>query len=117
MTDLIADLLDRLPLDKLPEQERERIRAFLHHYGTVFVELSVDEAWAYLQRLVRGDTQVVSELLALESDDAFMQRVRENTQRWDRVAAYEERVKGVREEFILALVPLVFRVLMLLVGL
>ena len=79
--------------------------------------MGVQDAWAYLRRLLAGDIEAVAELDASLSDEAFLAKVKANTARWESVAKYNVVRERMRNEFLLRLAPIVLSVLMAMVGL
>lgn len=104
-------------VSKLPESQRPAATALLAQYGPRFFDLAQEDALQYLRRLMAGDLEVVAELDAKLSDDAWLVKVKANTARWDNVAQYNIVRENLRNEILLRLAPIVVALLAGLVGL
>ena len=104
-------------LAKVPEAQRQAATALLAEYGPRFFELAQEDAWQMLRRLMAGDIEVVAELDAKLSDDAFIAKVKANTARWENVAQYNKVREDLKNEILLRLAPIVLSVLAAMVGL
>jgi len=104
-------------LDKVPTEQRQAAAALLAEYGLRFFELAQEDAWQMLRRLMAGDIEVVAELDAKLSDDAFIAKVKANTARWENVAQYNKVREDLKNEILLRLAPIVLSVLAAMVGL
>jgi len=104
-------------LAKVPEAQRAAASELLAEYGPRFFELAQEDAWQMLRRLMAGDLDVVTELDAKLSDDAFIAKVKANTARWENVARYNKVREDLKNEILLRLAPIVLSVLAALVGL
>jgi hypothetical protein len=101
----------------VPEEKRQAAADLLAQWGPKFLQLSVQDAWQYLRRLLAGDIDAAAELDASLSDEAFLAKVKANTARWESVANYNVVRERMRNEFLLRLAPIVLSILMALVGL
>ena len=104
-------------LSGIPEGQKEAAAALLAQYGPRITELAIEDAWQYLRRLMAGDLDVVVELDAQLSDDAFVVKVKANTARWENVASYNVVRSNLLNEVLLRLAPIVLSILAALVGL
>ena len=115
MSDLQTKISELLA--KVPEEQRQAAAALLAQYGPRFFEMAQEDAWQYLRRLMAGDLDVVTELDAKLSDDAFIAKVKANTARWENVAQYNKVREDLKNEILLRLAPIVLSVLAAMVGL
>jgi hypothetical protein len=113
--DLPAKLAAILAL--VPEAQRPAAADLLAQWGPKFFQMSIQDAWTFLRRLLAGDIDAVAELDASMSDDAFLAKVKTNTARWANVAAYNVVRSQMVNEFLLRLAPIVLSILLALVGL
>jgi len=115
----MSELTDKAQvlLAKVPEAQRQAAAALLTEYGPRFFELAQEDAWQMLRRLMAGDIEVVTELDAKLSDDAFIAKVKANTARWENVAQYNKVREDLKNEILLRLAPIVLSVLAAMVGL
>ena len=115
----MTDTIDKAQslLAKVPEAQRQAATALLAEYGPRFFELAQEDAWQMLRRLMAGDLDVVTELDAKLSDDAFIAKVKANTARWENVAQYNKVREDLKNEILLRLAPIVLSVLAAMVGL
>jgi len=115
----MLELTDKaqLLLAKVPEAQRQAAATLLSEYGPRFFELAQEDAWQMLRRLMAGDLDVVTELDAKLSDDAFIAKVKANTARWENVAQYNKVREDLKNEILLRLAPIVLSVLAAMVGL
>lgn len=104
-------------LAKVPEPQRQAAAGLLIQYGPRLFEMAQEDAWQYLRRLMAGDLDVVIDLDARLSDDAFLAKVKINTAKWDGVARYNVEREKWRNEILLKLAPIVLSILAALVGL
>ena len=104
-------------LDKVPQPQRQAAAALLAQYGPRFFEMAQADAWGCLRRLMAGDLDVVAELDAKLSDDAWLAKVKANTARWESVAQYNIVRAQLRNEMLLKLAPIALSLLAALVGL
>jgi len=115
MGDLQTQISDLLV--KVPEAQRQAAAALLVQYGPRLFELTQEDAWACLRRLMAGDLDVVAELDSKLSDDQFIAKVKVNTARWEAVANYNKVRADLRNEILIRLAPIVLALLAGLVGL
>ena len=115
VTDLPAKTAAILAL--VPADKKQAASDLLAQWGPKFLQMSVQDGWQYLRRLLAGDIDAVAELDASLSDDAFIAKVKANTARWETVANYNVVREQMKNEFLLRLAPIVLSVLMALVGL
>jgi hypothetical protein len=101
----------------VPQDKRQAASDLLAQWGPKFFEMSVQDAWQYLRRLLAGDIDAVTELDSSLSDDAFIAKVKANTARWENVANYNVVREQMRSEFLLKLAPIALSLLLALVGL
>ena len=101
----------------VPAAQRQAASDLLVQWGPKFLQMSIQDAWTYLRRLLAGDLSAVAELDASLSDDAFLAKVKENTARWQTVANYNVVRDQMQNEFLLRLSPIVLAILLGLVGL
>ena len=115
----MAEITDKAQalLAQVPEAQRQAATALLAEYGPRFFELAQEDAWQYLRRLMAGDLDVVTELDAKLSDDAFIAKVKANTARWENVARYNKVREDLKNEILLRLAPIVLALLAGMVGL
>ena len=115
----MSELTDKAQvlLAKVPEAQRQAAAALLTEYGPRFFDLAQEDAWQMLRRLMAGDIEVVTELDAKLSDDAFIAKVKANTARWENVARYNKVREDLKNEILLRLAPIVLSVLAAMVGL
>jgi len=112
MLDKVRELLT-----KVPETQRSAATELLAEYGPRFFDLTQEDAWQYLRRLMAGDLDVVAELDSKLSDDAFLAKVKTNTARWENVARYNKVRDDLKNELLLRLAPIVLALLAGMVGL
>jgi len=119
LTTIEPAMLDKVRelLIKVPESQRQAATELLAEYGPRFFELAQEDAWQYLRRLMAGDLDVVTELDAKLSDDAFIAKVKANTARWENVARYNKVREDLKNELLLRLAPIVLALLAGMVGL
>jgi hypothetical protein len=103
-------------LAKIPTAQQQAA-ALIIQYGPRLFEMAQDDAWMYLRRLMAGDLDVVAELDAKLSDDAFIAKVKANTARWEAVANYNVVRNNLKNEILLKLAPIVLSILAAMVGL
>jgi hypothetical protein len=115
MTLAITNATDLLA--KVPDSQRAVVESLLLQYGPALFAMALEEAWAYIRRLLAGDLDVVYELDERLSDDAFIEKVKLNTARWQKVAEHEVAVKKMRDEIALKLAPVILSILAAMVGL
>jgi len=115
MTLAITNATDLLA--KVPDNQQVVVQALLIQYGPALFQMALEEAWAYIRRLLAGDLDVVTELDARLSDDDFITKVQANTARWQKVAEHEVAVKKMRDEMALKLAPIILTILAAMVGL
>jgi hypothetical protein len=121
MTQVLDDVQEALRakasalLALVPEAKRQAAGDLLAQWGPRFLQMSTQDAWQYLRRLLAGDIDAVAELDAQMSDDAFLAKVKANTARWENVANYNVVRQQMRDEFLLRLAPIVLSVLAALV--
>jgi len=115
----MSELTDKAQvlLAKVPETQRQAAAALLAEYGPRFFDLAQEDAWQMLRRLMAGDIEVVTELDAKLSDDAFIAKVKANTAQWENVAQYNKVREDLKNEILLRLAPIVLSVLAAMVGL
>ena len=104
-------------LTKVPDTQRQAAAALLAQYGPRLFDMAQADAWQYLRRLMAGDIEVVAELDAKLSNDAFLAQVKANTARWEAVAQYNKVREDLKNEILLRLAPIVLSLLAALVGL
>ena len=113
----VLDKVRELLLTKVPEAQRQAATALLAEYGPRFFDLAQEDVWQMLRRLMAGDLDVVTELDAKLSDDAFIAKVKANTARWENVARYNKVREDLKNELLLRLAPIVLALLAGMVGL
>ena len=101
----------------MPADKKQAASDLLAQWGPKFFEMSVQDAWQYLRRLLAGDIDAVAELDSSLSDDAFIAKVKANTARWENVANYNKVRDDLKNEILLRLAPVVLGLLAGLVGL
>ena len=104
-------------LAAIPEDQVEAARAVFAEYAPALIALSADAAWAYVKRLLAGDLTAVRELLTGLSDDEFVARVKQNTARWQNIAAQQAFIATVEGKVIQSVTPILLSILLALVGL
>jgi len=104
-------------LARVPESQRKAAAALIAQYGPRLFEMAQEDAWTYLRRLMAGDLDVVTELDAKLSDDAFIAKVKSNTAKWETVANYNVVRNNLKNEILLKLAPIVLSILAAMVGL
>lgn len=112
---LIQKAQDLLKL--IPEAQRPAASLLLIQYGPRLFEMALEDVWTYLRRLMAGDLNVVTELDAKLSDDAFIVKVKANAIAWEAVVAYNVTRDALRTEIILRTASVVASVLLAVVGL
>ncbi len=104
-------------LELVPPAQKDAATAIIAAYGPRVLQLSFEDAWAYIRRLMAGDLDAISELDAKLSDDEFLNKVKANTARWENVARYNIVREQMENEILLRLAPIVLSLLAALVGL
>ena len=66
----------------VPEGKRQAAADLLAQWGPKFLQMSVQDAWQYLRRLLAGDMDAAAELDASMSDDAFLAKVKDTLEQW-----------------------------------
>jgi hypothetical protein len=118
-TQPIIDIPTKLAaiLALVPEAQRPAASDLLAQWGPKFFQLSIQDAWTFLRRLLAGDIDAAAELDASMSDADFIAKVKANTARWATVAQYNIVRDQMVNEFLLRLAPIVLSILLALVGL
>lgn len=104
-------------ITKLPETQRILAASLLARYGQAFFDITVEDAWQYLERLMAGDFNVLLELDFQLSSDEWIAKVKANTARWENVAQYNKIRDDLRKEILLRLATVFVGLLFGLVGL
>jgi len=101
----------------VPEAQRPAASSLVSQYGPRLFDMAIQDAWAYLRRLMAGDLDAAAELDAKLSDAEWLSRVVANTARWESVASYNKVREDLKNEIILRIAPIVGAILFALVGL
>lgn len=104
-------------LARIPDDQVQAAQGFLSLYGPRLLELTEEDLWTMIRRLMAGDYTVVADLVSSLDNDAFIASVKANTARWANVEQYNAVRDSLRNEMILRMVPIVGSVLAAMVGL
>ena len=112
LNDFVQNLLAKIPTAQQPAAS-----ALIVQYGPQLQQMAIDDAWAYIRRIMAGDLQAVADLDSALSNDAFLAKVKANTAAWQSVANYNIIRDQLRNEILLRAAPIVLSILLALVGL
>ena len=104
-------------LAKVPADQKAAAADVLAQYGPRFFELSKEDAYGYLRRIMHGDIQAVVDLDMALSNDEFIARVKANTARWSGVSAHEVEHAELTKKIAIGIAPVVISILAAFVGL
>ena len=103
-------------LQKIPEEQRPAAAAILAEFGPQLLRLAQEDVLQYIERIRLGDFKAVADLLAASTDAEFLASVRANSARWENVANYNVVREELGREFLLRATPIVFSILLALLG-